>query len=95
MGLTQICSGKNGVFSPLSQSALVKTTKGVGKERSAGGMKVRCMASSIPADRVPDMDKRNTMNLLLVGALSLPGTAMLVPYATFFAPPGFVFLSYT
>ncbi|XP_074380735.1 cytochrome b6-f complex iron-sulfur subunit 2, chloroplastic isoform X2 [Apium graveolens] len=86
---SQICSGKNGVFSPLSQSAVVKSSKGgcsVGKERQ--GMKVKCMASSIPADRVPDMDKRNTMNLLLLGALSLPGTAMLVPYATFFAPPG-------
>lgn len=90
--LMQICSGKNGVFAPLSQSAVVKSTKSVGKDRPVG-MKVRCMASSIPADRVPDMDKRNTMNLLLLGALSLPGTAMLVPYATFFAPPGFAFCS--
>jgi len=36
--------------------------------------------------RVPDMDKRNTMNLLLVGALSLPVGALVLPYALFFVP---------
>merc|ERR1719436_2224127 len=36
--------------------------------------------------RVPDMDKRNTMNLLLVGALSLPIGALGLPYALFFVP---------
>lgn len=52
-------------------------------------MKVKCMATSIPADdRVPDMEKRKLMNLLLLGALALPSGGMLVPYATFFAPPG-------
>lgn len=61
---------------------------------STRGMKVRCQASSIPADRVPDMEKRNLMNLLLLGALSLPSAGMLVPYATFFAPPGSLHLSF-
>lgn len=52
------------------------------------GMKIKCQATSIPADRVPDMGKRQLMNLLLLGAISLPTGFMLVPYATFFAPPG-------
>merc|ERR1711874_463024 len=37
---------------------------------------------------VPDMDKRNTMNLLLVGALGLPGLSLAGGYAFFFVPPG-------
>ena len=45
------------------------------------------MATSVPADRVPDMGKRQLMNLLLLGAIGLPTTGMLVPYAAFFAPP--------
>lgn len=46
------------------------------------------MATSIPAnDRVPDMAKRKFMNLLLLGAVSLPTAAMVVPYALFFVPP--------
>ncbi|XP_039013279.1 cytochrome b6-f complex iron-sulfur subunit, chloroplastic-like, partial [Hibiscus syriacus] len=46
------------------------------------------VATSIPADRVPDMGKRQLMNLLLLGAISLPTGFMLVPYAAFFVPPG-------
>merc|ERR1712032_598915 len=34
------------------------------------------------------MDKRNTMNLLLVGALGLPGLSLAGGYAFFFVPPG-------
>merc|ERR1711920_428123 len=37
-------------------------------------------------ERVPNMDKRNTMNLLLVGAASLPVSALALPYALFFVP---------
>ncbi|EPS66169.1 cytochrome b6-f complex iron-sulfur subunit 1, chloroplastic, partial [Genlisea aurea] len=49
---------------------------------------VRSMATSIPADdRVPDMAKRQLMNLLLLGALSLPTGGMLLPYTYFFVPP--------
>ncbi|KAJ7981677.1 Cytochrome b6-f complex iron-sulfur subunit [Quillaja saponaria] len=50
--------------------------------------KITCQASTIADDRVPDMEKRKLMNLLLLGALSLPSAGMLGPYATFFAPPG-------
>merc|ERR1719379_2872506 len=35
---------------------------------------------------VPDMDKRNTMNLLLLGAASLPVGSLALPYAAFFIP---------
>merc|ERR1711977_56585 len=38
------------------------------------------------ASEVPDMNKRNTMNLLLVGAASLPVGALAIPYALFFVP---------
>lgn len=58
-------------------------------------MKVKCQATSVPADdRVPDMERRQLMNLLLLGTLSLPTAAMLVPYGSFFVPPGSVQLSH-
>jgi len=74
----------------MSSGLFVKPTKMnhqmVRKEKI--GLRISCQASSIPADRVPDMEKRKTLNLLLLGALSLPTGYMLVPYATFFVPPG-------
>jgi cytochrome b6-f complex iron-sulfur subunit len=36
----------------------------------------------------PDMDKRNTMNLLLLGVASLPVASLGLPYVYFFVPPG-------
>merc|ERR1719316_546540 len=36
---------------------------------------------------VPDMEKRQTMNLLLAGAASLPIGFLAVPYAALFLPP--------
>uniref|UniRef100_A0A5B7B2C7 plastoquinol--plastocyanin reductase n=1 Tax=Davidia involucrata TaxID=16924 RepID=A0A5B7B2C7_DAVIN len=82
---SQLCSSKSGMYSP--SQALVKPTRThvVGKDKR---MRITCMATSIAPDRVPDMGKRELMNLLLLGALSLPTGFMLVPYATFFAPPG-------
>jgi len=38
------------------------------------------------AGEVPDMNKRNVLNLMLLGAVGLPGTAMLGGYAWFFVP---------
>ncbi|XP_034679439.1 cytochrome b6-f complex iron-sulfur subunit, chloroplastic-like [Vitis riparia] len=84
---SQLCSIRNGVLSP-SHALLPKLTRTspfVGKGK---GLKIKCQATSIPADRVPDMGKRKLMNLLLLGAISLPSAGMLIPYATFFAPPG-------
>jgi len=37
---------------------------------------------------VPDMGKRNVMNLLLVGAIGLPATSLVGGFAYFFVPPG-------
>ena len=52
-------------------------------------MRISCQATSVPADdKVPDMGKRELMNLLLLGALSLPTAGMLVPYTYFFVPAG-------
>lgn len=76
----------------MSRGLFVKPTRTnhqmVRKEKI--GVRIACQATSIPADRVPDMEKRKLLNLLLVGALSLPSGYMLVPYATFFVPPGSV-----
>ena len=52
------------------------------------GMRIACQATSIPADRVPDMGKRQLMNWLLLGTIALPATGMLIPYTYFFVPPG-------
>jgi len=59
------------------------------------GLRIACQATSISADRVPDMGKRQLMNLLLLGAISLPTAGMLIPYTYFFVPPGYVLFSYT
>ncbi|XP_008812856.2 cytochrome b6-f complex iron-sulfur subunit, chloroplastic isoform X2 [Phoenix dactylifera] len=83
---SQLCSGKNGAFSP-SQALLCKPEKGLCLGRGRIG-RITCQATSISADRVPDMGKRQLMNLLLLGTLSLPTVAMLVPYGSFFVPPG-------
>lgn len=48
--------------------------------------KVVSMAA-VANDRVPDMGKRVTMNLLLLGAVALPTAGLLGPYAYFFVPP--------
>jgi cytochrome b6-f complex iron-sulfur subunit len=47
----------------------------------------REVTASSAAGEVPNMDKRNTMNLLLVGAAALPVGFLGVPYAFFFLPP--------
>ncbi|KAK9085044.1 hypothetical protein Sjap_025455 [Stephania japonica] len=83
---SQICSSKTGLLSP-SQALVVRS----GKTHLKRGLRIACQATSIPADdRVPDMEKRKLMNLLLLGAISLPTGFMLVPYAAFFVPPGVV-----
>ena len=42
-----------------------------------------CVASAAAAGDVPDMGKRNTMNLLLLGAIGLPGLPLAGGFATF------------
>merc|ERR1712224_639453 len=43
-------------------------------------------SAEIRLNDYPDMAKRNTMNILLVGAASLPITSLALPYALFFVP---------
>jgi len=63
-----------------------------GMDRSAKVQKrmaarpVTAMASAT-MEEVPTPEKRTIMNLLLVGAIGLPVTAMAVPYIGFFVPP--------
>nr|O49078.1 RecName: Full=Cytochrome b6-f complex iron-sulfur subunit, chloroplastic; AltName: Full=Plastohydroquinone:plastocyanin oxidoreductase iron-sulfur protein; AltName: Full=Rieske iron-sulfur protein; Short=ISP; Short=RISP; Flags: Precursor [Fritillaria agrestis]AAC04807.1 cytochrome B6-F complex iron-sulfur subunit precursor [Fritillaria agrestis] len=83
---SQLSAAKNGAYSP-SRALLGKTARGLYPEKEMVSRKVTCQATSIPADRVPDMGKRQTMNLLLLGALSLPTAGMLIPYGAFFVPP--------
>eukprot|EP00184_Porphyridium_aerugineum_P006253 CAMPEP_0184701782 /NCGR_PEP_ID=MMETSP0313-20130426/21640_1 /TAXON_ID=2792 /ORGANISM="Porphyridium aerugineum, Strain SAG 1380-2" /LENGTH=56 /DNA_ID=CAMNT_0027162005 /DNA_START=34 /DNA_END=200 /DNA_ORIENTATION=- len=47
------------------------------------------MSSAVAGDdaMVPDMEKRNTMNLMLAGAVAVPATGMAGVYAGFLVPP--------
>lgn len=78
----QFASSSNGILA--SQPLPFAPLKGqLVKQRNAG--KVVAMAT-IPA-RVPDMGKRQLLNLLLLGAVSLPAAGALGPYLLFFVPP--------
>ncbi|KAK4750642.1 hypothetical protein SAY87_004124 [Trapa incisa] len=86
---SQLCSSKNGVFAPSSALLGKPTRNSLAPAKEKRSPNITCQATSIPADdRVPDMGKRQLMNLLLLGAISLPTAGMLVPYGAFFAPPG-------
>ncbi|KAM5569933.1 hypothetical protein ABKV19_017114 [Rosa sericea] len=77
----QLCSSKSAMFSSAQALSLMpRRTQMMGKGK---GMRITCQAA-IPADNIPEMGKRNLMNLLLLTNLTSP----LVSYATFFAPPG-------
>jgi cytochrome b6-f complex iron-sulfur subunit len=43
-------------------------------------------AAAAAASEVPDMNKRNIMNLILLGGVGVPATGMLGAYAYFFVP---------
>mmetsp|Transcript_41366 Transcript_41366/g.88003 ORF Transcript_41366/g.88003 Transcript_41366/m.88003 type:complete len:218 (-) Transcript_41366:60-713(-) len=66
----------------LPERAVAKTARPAGR---ATGLKVRAASAG---GFVPDMPRRNVMNLLLVGAAGLPATSMLGAYAFFFVPQG-------
>lgn len=44
-------------------------------------------AAAVAAEDVPDMAKRTTMNLLLLGAISAPVAFLGGPFLLFFVPP--------
>ncbi|XP_078447699.1 cytochrome b6-f complex iron-sulfur subunit 2, chloroplastic-like [Wolffia australiana] len=80
---SQLASARNGGFCSPSRGLLCKPAKRIviGRERRG---KVMAMETGIP----PVMGKRQLMNLLLLGSISLPSAGMLVPYSTFAAPSG-------
>ncbi|KAF5837220.1 rieske iron-sulfur protein of cytochrome B6/F complex [Dunaliella salina] len=45
-------------------------------------------AGAASAEEVPDMNKRNIMNLVLAGGVGLPAVSLAGPFAYFFVPPG-------
>lgn len=56
------------------------------KARSTRRAQVVTRAASIAADDVPDMNKRNIMNLLLLGAVAAPVSLLGGPFLYFFVP---------
>eukprot|EP00250_Pteridium_aquilinum_P003083 c13414_g2_i1 orf=1-510(-) len=79
---SKIASSHNGVFA--SQSLHFAPLQWhAGKHRNCR----RVVAMSAVPARVPDMGKRQLLNLLLLGALSLPAAGALGPYLLFFVPP--------
>lgn len=68
-----------GVSLPARTSAKVGSVS----RRANGAVKVRAAAAG---GYVPDMGRRNTMNLLLVGAAGLPAASMAGAFAYFFVP---------
>jgi len=48
----------------------------------------RDMTTNAVAGEVPDMEKRNTLNLILLGTAGLPIAGLAIPYVAFFVPPG-------
>lgn len=87
---SQISSSNSGIFAGPGQllAFLPLQNHGRGHSKKKQATTTICQAANIAADRVPDMGKRKLMNLLLLGALSLPTAGMLVPYGSFFVPPG-------
>ncbi len=89
--LWQISSCHNGMMFGASTQALTFAplkAHMVKRKQQVGGQTV-CQAA-VAADRVPDMGKRNLMNLLLLGAISLPSAGLIGPYLYFFVPPRYI-----
>ncbi|KAH7533102.1 hypothetical protein FEM48_Zijuj04G0094600 [Ziziphus jujuba var. spinosa] len=58
-------------------------------KRKGKGMRITCQAmTALIDDKVSDMGKRQLMNLMLPGTISLPIAGMVIPYASFFVPHG-------
>ena len=63
--------------------------KSLGRKPAAVAKSVnRNVVAAAVSGEVPDMGKRNVMNLLLVGAIGLPATSLGGGFAYFFVPPG-------
>lgn len=85
---SQIAAVNNGVCGSCSSSTvLALAAPGKGYSGAKGKQVMKIMAAAAATGRVPDIEKRNLMNLLLLGALGLPTLGALGPYVYFFVPP--------
>eukprot|EP00246_Nothoceros_aenigmaticus_P013982 TRINITY_DN5119_c0_g1_i1.p1 TRINITY_DN5119_c0_g1~~TRINITY_DN5119_c0_g1_i1.p1 ORF type:complete len:231 (-),score=16.42 TRINITY_DN5119_c0_g1_i1:292-984(-) len=78
----KVASSSNGVSASTQSLSFAPLEKLSARSRKTGGI----VCAAIPA-RVPDMEKRNLMNLLLLGAVALPSAALLGPFTFFLVPP--------
>jgi cytochrome b6-f complex iron-sulfur subunit len=85
----QIASFHNGMFGGSSAQTLAFAPLKVHMVKSKQIGQTVCQAAVV-SDRVPDMGKRNLMNLLLLGAISLPSAGLIGPYLYFFVPPRYI-----
>ncbi|CAK9189766.1 unnamed protein product [Sphagnum troendelagicum] len=83
---SKIASFHNGMFGGSSTQTLAFAPLKVHMVKSKQIGQTVCQAAVV-SDRVPDMGKRNLMNLLLLGAISLPSAGLIGPYLYFFVPP--------
>lgn len=80
---SSLAAANNGVRG--SPCLVVVPAPGYTVTKKDGAVKVQAAAAA--PERVPDMGKRNLMNLLLAGAVSLPTAGLLGPYLYFLVPP--------
>jgi cytochrome b6-f complex iron-sulfur subunit len=78
-------AGIAGTPSPLSMRQPLNDPSFSNNLRPASGREM-VVANAATDGMVPDMDKRNTMNLLLVAAVSLPVGQLAIGFAAFFFP---------
>ena len=70
---------------------LLRNVRGLTRKAAVAPKAVsRNTVAAAVSGEVPDMGKRNVMNLLLVGAIGLPATSLVGGFAYFFVPPGCV-----
>jgi len=70
-----------------SKVAAAPAFKATAARPSARRAPVAVRAAAGAPSMVPDKDKRNIMNLLLLGAVGAPAVGLAGPYALFFVPP--------
>jgi len=86
-------AAKAGVSQKVSRANFGCNVKGLARAKATKVANKKVFATeaktlSMTEDKmVPDMEKRNLMNLLLVGAVGLPGGYLAGGYALFFVPP--------
>lgn len=69
-----------------NRTAFKAPAQSVSRARPARALRPVIKAAAVSASEAPDMDKRNIMNLLLLGGIGLPVAGLAGPYAVFFVP---------